>query len=94
MSEKPSFDTNTNPDDFRCIRLLGCGGFGQVLEIEHIPTGKHYAGKLFQNLSESEFKEVNKEMDIMKSIFSEYTVNFYGTIKYPKKDPHYMIIMD
>lgn len=92
--EKPSFDLNTNPDDFKVIRLLGCGGFGQVLEIVYIPTGKHYAGKLFVNLDENELKEVNKEMDIMKSVYSEYTVNLYGTIKYPKNDPHFMIIMD
>ncbi|KAK8852387.1 hypothetical protein M9Y10_017361 [Tritrichomonas musculus] len=94
MSEKPIFDSKTDPDDFRAVRLLGCGAFGQVLEIEHIPTGKHYAGKLFLDLEEQERKEINKEMEIMKSVYSEYTVNFYGTILFPKSNPKLMIIMD
>lgn len=94
MSNKPLFDFKTKADDFRVIQLLGCGAFGQVFELLHVPTGKHYAGKLFIDVDNATLKEINKEIEIMKSIDSEYMVNFYGMVKYPKTKPHQMIIMD
>ena len=94
MSNKVIFDLNTNPDDFVAIQLLGCGGFGQVFELFHIPTKKYYAGKLISESNEQVMKDINTEVGIMKSISGTYTVNFYGIIKYPKSNPHYMIITD
>lgn len=94
MSKKTLFDFKTNPDDFKVIQLLGCGAFGQVFEILHVPSGKHYAGKMFIDVNNATLKEINKEIGIMSAINSPYMVNFYGMIKFPKKDPHQMIIMD
>lgn len=94
MSKKPAFDFTTKADNFKVIQLLGCGAFGQVFEILHVPSGKHYAGKLFIDVDKATLKEINKEIEIMSSISSEYMVNFYGMVKFPKKNPQHMIIMD
>ncbi|KAK8871419.1 hypothetical protein M9Y10_007145 [Tritrichomonas musculus] len=94
MSKKTMFDFKTKSSDFKVIQLLGCGAFGQVFELLHIPSGKHYAGKLFIDVDSAKLKEINKEIGIMDSMDSEYMVNFYGMIKFPKTNPHSMIIMD
>ena len=90
------FDEKTNPDDFRAIKLIGSGGYGQVIEIQHIPTGKYLAGKLLKTdeFTSDVVDEIKKEVSIMKGINSKYTVNYYGTIKYPRLNPRLMIIMD
>lgn len=96
MSSALFFNKNTNPDEFQLIRLLGCGGYGQVVELVHIPTNKHLAGKLYRTavMTPELSKLISKEIDIMKSFQSPYTVNYYGTIKYPKKNPRTMVLMD
>ena len=94
MAKKIAFNLKTNPDDFEAVQLLGCGGFGQVFEIVHTPTNKHYAGKLISDIDEQSMKDINKEVEIMKVIDSPNAVKFYGIIKFPKSNPHYMIIMD
>ncbi|OHT09964.1 STE family protein kinase [Tritrichomonas foetus] len=93
---KLQFDENTDPSEFRAIRLLGVGSYGQVIEVVHVKSGKHLAGKLIKTdqLDAEAVIQIKKEISIMKGFFSKYIVNYYGTIRYPKVNPRIMILMD
>lgn len=94
MSIKLKFDSETNPDDFKAIRPIGCGGFGQVIELIHIPTGTHFAGKIIRKSRHVPSKKVKNELSIMGSMECQNIVHFYGSIKYPRENPHQIVIMD
>lgn len=94
MTKELKFDSKTNPDDFKAIRPIGCGGFGVVIELVHIPTGLHFAGKIIRKSHHIPNKKIKNEISIMKIMHCKNIVHFYGSIKYPKEDPHRIVIMD
>lgn len=93
MSRKIKFNSKTDPDEFKAIRLIGSGGYGQVIELLHIPTGKHFAGKIIRKSKHSS-KNIKNEISIMKSVKDKNIIHFYGTIKYPRENPHRIVVMD
>ena len=56
------------PKDFTLIKKLGSGAFGKVMQILHIPTGREYACKRFEDVFESELraKRLLREINILK----------------------------
>ena len=67
--------------DFRLIRVLGQGGFGQVLEVVKRDCGKHYAMKVMhkemmrRSLGSSWRKKIHLEKDLMASLNHPFLVN-------------------
>ena len=67
--------------DFRLIRVLGQGGFGQVLEVVKRDCGKHYAMKVMHKemmrrcLGSSWRKKIALEKDLMASLNHPFLVN-------------------
>jgi len=67
--------------DFRLIRVLGQGGFGQVLEVIKRDCGKHYAMKVMhkemmrRSLGSSWRKKIQLEKDLMASLNHPFLVN-------------------
>lgn len=94
MSNKLKFDSKTNPDDFKAISPIGFGGFGQVIELVHIPTGIHFAGKIIRKSHHVHNKKIKNEISIMKSMKCKNIVHYYGLIQFPKENPHKIVIMD
>jgi len=67
--------------DFRLIRVLGQGGFGQVLEVVKRDCGKHYAMKVMHKemmrrcLGSSWRKKIHLEKDLMACLNHPFLVN-------------------
>jgi serine/threonine protein kinase len=67
--------------EFRLIRVLGQGGFGQVLEVVKRDCGKHYAMKVMhkemmrRSLGSSWRKKIQLEKDLMASLNHPFLVN-------------------
>ena len=67
--------------DFRLIRVLGQGGFGQVLEVVKRDCGKHYAMKVMHKemmrrcLGSSWRKKIALEKELMASLNHPFLVN-------------------
>ena len=67
--------------DFRLIRVLGQGGFGQVLEVVKRDCGKHYAMKVMHKemmrrcLGSSWRKKIQLEKDLLASMNHPFLVN-------------------
>lgn len=96
MSNIINFDITTNPDYFKACRLIGCGGYGEVIEIVHLPTGRHFAGKILRKLSidEKSLENIKNEISMMQSIRNDNIINYYGIINFPKENPHYIVVLD
>jgi serine/threonine protein kinase len=56
------------PKDFRLVKKLGSGAFGKVMQILHVPTGREYACKRFEDVFDSELraKRLLREINIIK----------------------------
>jgi len=67
--------------DFKLIRVLGQGGFGQVLEVVKRDCGKHYAMKVMHKemmrrcLGSSWRKKIHLEKDLMACLQHPFLVN-------------------
>ena len=67
--------------DFRLQRVLGQGGFGQVLEVVKRDCGKHYAMKVMHKemmrrcLGSSWRKKIALEKDLMACLNHPFLVN-------------------
>ena len=68
---------------FRQIQLIGQGGFGSVVLVEHTPSKMQLAAKrIHQNLVTGKAAlSLQKEIDLMRQIRSQYTVTYFGTIQ-------------
>ena len=89
-----TFDATVDPKTiFTKLKVLGKGGFGTVLQIVHRPTMKVLAGKLINpNLVDENSKaELQKEIQLMQAVDSDYTVHYYGSILF---EGSLMILME
>jgi mitogen-activated protein kinase kinase len=68
-----------NLDDFILHEELGRGQFGTVTKVFHQPTNVTMAMKQIRlDLSESAFKQIIMELEILHKSISPYIVEFYG----------------
>lgn len=69
---------------FKEIRQIGSGGFGDVFEIEHIPSGIHMAGKSVtaEKMSRTSKLHLAREVDLLRKVMSPFTVQYYGSIDF------------
>ena len=67
---------------FKKIRVIGKGGFGTVIEMEHIPSQIHLAGKMInpEMMNRAMKETLQKEIDLMRQIRTPYTVSYYGSV--------------
>ena len=47
MSDKTMFSEGQAIRPYKIVRSIGCGGMGEVYEVEHESLGVHYALKMF-----------------------------------------------
>ena len=81
--------------DFRLIRVLGEGGFGQVLEVVKRDCGKHYAMKVMhKDLMRKVFASTWRhkiwlEKDLMASLHHPFLVN----LSYAFQNPQFLVLV-
>ncbi|KAH0792621.1 STE family protein kinase [Histomonas meleagridis] len=89
-----TFDKSVNPREiFTVLKVIGKGGFGTVSQIVHRPSMKILAGKLINPtlVDESSKSELQHEIELMREVRSNYTVQYYGSVPY---DNSLMILME
>ena len=82
------FDKNVQPETiFKKIQEIGEGGFGTVIKLIHLPSGTIFAGKSINpELVTPKTKAIlNREIDMMRQIVSEFTIHYYGHIMFEKR---------
>ena len=81
--------------DFRLIRVLGEGGFGQVLEVVKRDCGKHYAMKVMhKDMMRNAFgghwrTKILLEKDLMASLHHPFLVN----LSYAFQNPDFLVLI-
>ena len=89
-----SFDSTTSFESlFKIVEQIGRGGFGSVYKLLHIPSNKLMAGKSVnpESLSKSARESLIKEIEILKTVTTPFTIQYYGNIIY---DNSPMILME
>jgi len=82
-------------DDFKVVRVLGEGGFGQVIDVVKRDCGCHYAMKVMQkemmkqNLGSSWRKKIASEQQIMTQLHHPFMVN----LKYSFQNSDFLILV-
>ena len=82
-------------DDFKVLRVLGEGGFGQVIEVVKRDCGARYAMKVMQkeamkqNLGSSWRKKIASEQHIMAILHHPFLVN----LKYAFQNAEFLILV-
>jgi len=82
-------------DDFKVIRVLGEGGFGQVIDVVKRDCGCHYAMKVMQkevmkqNLGSSWRRKIASEQQIMSILNHPFMVN----LKYAFQNSEFLILV-
>mmetsp|Transcript_3492 Transcript_3492/g.10813 ORF Transcript_3492/g.10813 Transcript_3492/m.10813 type:complete len:569 (-) Transcript_3492:713-2419(-) len=82
-------------DDFKVVRVLGEGGFGQVIDVIKRDCGVHYAMKVMQkevmkqNLGSSWRKKIASEQQIMSVLQHPFLVN----LKYAFQNAEFLILV-
>ena len=73
-----------NENNFFIIKNLKKGICGTVCQIVHLPSMRLFAGKQINEnkLNEYQKKDLDKQINQLKSIISTYTTRVYGTIHY------------
>jgi len=56
-----------NLNDFKCIRVLGKGGFGEVKQYVHKPTNQHFALKY---IDKTDIKQDERSLEKFKKQLS------------------------
>lgn len=56
--------------EFQKLKKLGAGAYGKVMEVKHVPTGKKYAVKRFEEVFSRELrgKRLLRELSILKTV--------------------------
>jgi len=85
-----SLDTSTI---FKKVRAIGQGGFGSVCEMLHIPSNTKLAGKIISPdaMNRATKEALKKEIDLLRTILTPYTVRYYGSITFENS---LMILME
>jgi beta-adrenergic-receptor kinase len=82
-------------DDFKVIRVMGEGGFGQVIDVVKRDCGVHYAMKVMQkeamkqNLGSSWRKKIAMEQQLLAALEHPFMVN----LKYAFQNPEFLILV-
>jgi len=82
-------------DDFKVIRVMGEGGFGQVIDVVKRDCGVHYAMKVMQkesmkqNLGSSWRKKIAVEQQLLAALDHPFMVN----LKYAFQNPEFLILV-
>lgn len=69
--------------EYQCIKPIGKGGYGQVVEAIHLPTGKHVAIKRMDEVfcNRSHARRILREIALLRRLKSEYVVNIFDVIE-------------
>ena len=82
-------------DDFKVIRVMGEGGFGQVIDVVKRDCGVHYAMKVMQkesmkqHLGSSWRKKIAVEQQLLATLDHPFMVN----LKYAFQNPEFLILV-
>jgi len=82
-------------EDFKVIRVMGEGGFGQVIDVIKRDCGVHYAMKVMQkeamkqNLGSSWRKKIAVEQQLLATLEHPFMVN----LKYAFQNPEFLILV-
>ncbi|KAJ7068299.1 kinase-like domain-containing protein [Mycena amicta] len=86
--------TRLGVDDFRTVKVIGKGAFGEVRLVQKTDTGKIYAMKLLRKdemLKKDQLAHVRAERDVLAESVSEWIVQLY----YSFQDPiHLYLVME
>ncbi|KAF7301684.1 Kinase-like protein [Mycena indigotica] len=86
--------TKLGLDDFRTVKVIGKGAFGEVRLVQKTDTGKIYAMKLLRKdemLKKDQLAHVRAERDVLAESVSEWIVQLY----YSFQDPvHLYLVME
>ena len=89
-----SFDESVDTSSiFQKIREIGKGGFGAVYEMLHLPSNIKLAGKIISPdaMTRATKEALKREIEILKTVLSPFTVQYYGTITF---ECNLMILME
>ena len=78
-----SFDKSIPPEKiFQIIKEIGRGGYGSVYEVLHVPSNTILAGKAVNPdiISKQARDSLLREIEILKTISSPFTIQYYGNI--------------
>ena len=88
------FDPSVDPHTaFMKLKVIGKGGFGTVWQVVHVDSNRLLAGKLISKhlIDTTSRRELESEIDVLRSIVSDYTVRYYGSVKF---EGSMMILME
>lgn len=87
-SGKLSFpDFVINPNDYDVLEKLGRGRFGDVYKIRNIKTGKLYAKKVFETITEENQKKFARECEIGCAINHPCILKYFGFFLSTQEQP-------
>ncbi|KAF9009042.1 AGC/NDR protein kinase [Cyathus striatus] len=84
--------TRLGLEDFRTVKVIGKGAFGEVRLVQKIDTGKIYAMKLLKKdemLKKDQLAHVRAERDVLAESNSSWVVQLY----YSFQDPNYLYLV-
>ncbi|CAK5263042.1 unnamed protein product [Mycena citricolor] len=84
--------TKLGLDDFRTVKVIGKGAFGEVRLVQKADTGKIYAMKMLRKeemLKKDQLAHVRAERDVLAESASEWIVQLY----YSFQDPTYLYLI-
>ncbi len=70
-------------EEYRCIKLLGKGGYGYVAEAIHIPTGRHVAIKKMDEVfcNRNHARRILREITLLRKLKSRQVVDIIEVIE-------------
>jgi len=80
-----SFDPSVSAETlFRVDKQIGKGGFGSVYKLIHVPSQKVIAGKSINpdTLVGTAKESLLREIEILKTVLTPFTIQYYGNITY------------
>lgn len=75
------FNSVESTDVFEIVRTIGKGGFGTVVELRHIQSDIHLAGKMISSemMNRTTKDQLNKEIELIRKIVTPNTIRYYGS---------------
>jgi len=74
--------------DYECLRVLGKGGYGQVCEAIHKPSGKRVAIKRMDNIfcNRHHARRILREIVILRKLRHQYVIDLFDIIEPEDQD--------